>query len=180
MLCRGSEIALFTLNGEILLEQHICVEGDDMITSCAFYEGSGNEFLERNLIFTGHKRGVVNVSLLYPPTRGKEKLKCGQIWNLAIHDGRFALEHIKRMNHMDSAGFNIGAAISCILPMPQTVYTGDDDGRVVSLLSHSKRATANQVYSMNGIVYNDKMGIYRQRWWNAPQKLGVRVLFCRT
>ena len=72
MLCRGSEIALFTLNGESLLEQKICVEGDDMITSCAFYEGSGNEFLERDLIFTGHKRGVVNVSLLYPPMRNKE------------------------------------------------------------------------------------------------------------
>ena len=62
MLCRGPDVALFTINGDFLAEQHVCVEGDDNITSCAFYEGSGNEFLERNLIFTGHKRGVVNVS----------------------------------------------------------------------------------------------------------------------
>ena len=61
MLCRGPEVALFTLNAELLLEQHVCVEGDDNITSCAFYEGSGNEYLEQDLIFTGHKRGVVNV-----------------------------------------------------------------------------------------------------------------------
>ena len=66
MLCRGREVALFTLNGEPLLEQHVCVEGDDMVTSCAFYEGSGNEYLEQNLIFTGHKRGVVNVGVSFP------------------------------------------------------------------------------------------------------------------
>lgn len=63
MLCRGHYISLFTLNGELILEQNICIEGDDAVLSCAFYEGSGNEYLERDLIFTGHKRGVVNVSL---------------------------------------------------------------------------------------------------------------------
>ena len=61
MLCRGSEVSLWTLNGISILEQNIYVEGDDMISSCAFYEGSGNEYLERNLIFTGHRKGVVNV-----------------------------------------------------------------------------------------------------------------------
>ena len=64
MLCRGPEVSLWTLNGDPILEQNIYVEGDDAISSCAFYEGSGNEYLERNLIFTGHKKGVVNVSLL--------------------------------------------------------------------------------------------------------------------
>lgn len=64
MLCRGSEVSLWTLNGDLILEQNIYVEGDESISSCAFYEGSGNEFLERNLIFTGHKKGVVNVSSL--------------------------------------------------------------------------------------------------------------------
>ena len=61
MLCRGPEVALFTLNGELLLEQHVCVEGDETITACAFYEGVGNEYLQQNLVFTGHRRGVVNV-----------------------------------------------------------------------------------------------------------------------
>lgn len=62
MLCRGPEVSLWTLNGEAILEQNIYVKGDEMISSCAFYEGSGNEYLERNLIFTGHRKGVVNVS----------------------------------------------------------------------------------------------------------------------
>ena len=62
LLCRGHKLSLYTLNGDLILEQKVCIEGDDTITSCAFYEGSGNEYLERDLIFTGHKRGVVNVS----------------------------------------------------------------------------------------------------------------------
>ena len=65
MLCRGPGVALLTLNGSLLLEQHLCVEGDESISSCAFYEGSGNEYLKRELIFTGHHHGVVNVSLLF-------------------------------------------------------------------------------------------------------------------
>ena len=61
MLCRARTVSLFTLNGDAVLDQDVCHESDDNIVACAFYEGSGNEFLERDLIFTGHKRGVVNV-----------------------------------------------------------------------------------------------------------------------
>lgn len=56
-------MSLWTLNGDLVVEHNILVEGDHAISSCAFYEGSGNEYLERNLIFTGHKKGVVNVGL---------------------------------------------------------------------------------------------------------------------
>ena len=38
------------------------------------------------------------------------------------------------MNHLDQAGFNIAAAMTCVLPMAHTVYIGDEDGRVVSYL----------------------------------------------
>ena len=62
MLCRGRTVSLFTLNGDPILDQDVCHETEDTITACAFYEGSGNEYLERDLIFTGHRRGVVNVS----------------------------------------------------------------------------------------------------------------------
>lgn len=61
MLCRGQTVSLFTINGEEILDQEVSHEADGLITACSFYEGFGNEYLERDLIFTGHKRGVVNV-----------------------------------------------------------------------------------------------------------------------
>ena len=114
-LSRGPAVTLYTLNGELLLEQHVCVEGDEAITCVAFYEGAGAEYVERTLLFTGHKRGAVNV------------------WAMVVHGGNFALEHVKRMVHTDAGGVLHGAAIMCMLPRAQTVYTGDDDGRVVSV-----------------------------------------------
>jgi len=61
MLCRGQRVALYTLNGQLLLDQLVCDTNDDYVVSCAFYEGTGNEWLERDILFTGHKRGIVNV-----------------------------------------------------------------------------------------------------------------------
>lgn len=137
MLCRASHISIFTLNGDPILSQNICVEGEDLISSCAFYEGNGNEYLERDLIFTGHKRGVVNVSFmssLCSPNPPPNQYRPKQIWNKTIRAGAFVLEHVKRMNHLDQAGFNIAGAMTAVLPMAQVVYTGDEDGRVVSIL----------------------------------------------
>ncbi|KAL8936236.1 MAG: hypothetical protein Q9211_004282 [Gyalolechia sp. 1 TL-2023] len=111
MVCRGQDLSLFTLNGEVLVEQNVCTE-EDRVVSCAFYEGSGNDWLKRELVFTGHAWGVVN------------------IWNVAIRGGAFVLEHIKRMHHLDQAGYNIKASVTCVLPLAQRVYTGDEDGRV--------------------------------------------------
>ncbi|KAJ2992766.1 hypothetical protein NUW58_g2057 [Xylaria curta] len=115
MLCSGANVALYTLNGELLLDQNVCVEQDDYVHSCAFYEGSGNEWLESYLVFTGHKRGRVN------------------IWKRSIKNGKWVLELVRRLDHVDprsETGANTEAAITCITPMPQLVYTGDDDGRV--------------------------------------------------
>lgn len=119
MLCRGQKLALYTLNGDLLLDQNVCTDHDDWIASCAFYEGTGNEWLEANLIFTGQRRGVVNV------------------WRKIVgKDGKWALELVKRLDHSDPRrkaedGGNVEAAITCITPMAQCVYTGDEDGRVV-------------------------------------------------
>lgn len=61
MVCRGNRISIYTLNGALLLEQDVCESIDDRVMSCAFYEGVDNEWQERELIFTGHRKGVVNV-----------------------------------------------------------------------------------------------------------------------
>ncbi|KAH8816858.1 hypothetical protein F5884DRAFT_237214 [Xylogone sp. PMI_703] len=121
MLCRGQKVALFTLNGEAILDQNVCIDHDDYILSCAFYEGVGNEWLDSTLIFTGHRRGVVNV------------------WKKSVGKGEegWKLELVKRLNHVDqkkrgveNGDVNVEAGISCITPTAQTLYTGDEDGRV--------------------------------------------------
>jgi hypothetical protein len=126
MLCRGQKVVLYTLNGDLILEQNVCSDHDDYIASCTFYEGTGNEWLESTLIFTGHKRGVVNV------------------WRKVIGPRKegWKLEFVKRLDQVDSrmkggeGERNIEAAITCITAMPHCVYTGDEDGGVVSKFFH--------------------------------------------
>lgn len=123
MLCSGPNVLLYTLNGTLLLDQNVCFEQDDYVHSCAFYEGAGNEWLESFLIFTGHKRGRVNV------------------WRKCINGGRWTLELLRKLDHLDyknEKGENTEAGMTCISPMPTCLYTGDEDGRVVSaLMNHA-------------------------------------------
>ena len=117
VLCRGSHVLLFTLNGHLLVEQKISSENpDEQIMCCAFYNGAANEWVERELLFTGHPHGVVNV------------------WALtSLSDGAWHLQLVNRLNHADSSredGGNIAAGITALLPMAGSVYTGDEDGRV--------------------------------------------------
>ena len=110
---------MYTLNGELLVDKPVCESREDRVLSCVFYEGVQNEWLERELVFTGHSRGVVN------------------IWSKSIHAGRFELELIRQLHHTDSrwdTGANISTGISCILALPHVVYTGDEAGRVVSVM----------------------------------------------
>ncbi|KAK3117998.1 beige protein-like 1 [Teratosphaeriaceae sp. CCFEE 6253] len=118
VICQGSHVLVFTINGTLLVKQQVsdaAPETDGMV-SCAFYEGAGNEYLERELIFTGHAHGVANV------------------WALTTsQDGEWYLQAVKRLNHVDGTrenGGNTAAAITAILPMPTAVYTGDEQGRV--------------------------------------------------
>lgn len=67
------------------------------------------------------------------------------------------------MHHLDPAGFNVSGAMTCILPMAQTVYTGDEDGRVVSPLLRKAKSLVDMLIadgdlSMSGIAFNAMMG----------------------
>lgn len=45
----------------------MCSSPDDIIASCAFYETSGNDWVDTELLFTGHSKGFANVSRLLQP-----------------------------------------------------------------------------------------------------------------
>jgi beige protein homolog 1 len=120
LLCSGPNVLLYTLNGALILDMNVCADREDYVHSCAFYEGAGNEWLEDQLIFTGHRKGRVNV------------------WRKSIVGGKWTLELLRKLDHLDpksETGQNTEAGITCISPMPTCVYTGDEDGRVVSTLS---------------------------------------------
>ena len=119
LLCSGPSVILYSLNGAVILDQNVCNDSDDYVHSCAFYEGANNEWLENYLIFTGHRHGVVNV------------------WRKTISPtGKWVLELLSRLDHVDyktGTRQNVAAGITCISPMPHCLYTGDEDGRVVSI-----------------------------------------------
>lgn len=117
-VCRGNRVSLYTLNGALLAEEEASEAAGEPILTCVFYEGINNEWQERELLFTGHKGGVVS------------------IWSKTIRGGRFELDLIRQLHHVDNNrddGGNISAGITCILALPSVVYTGDELGRVVSL-----------------------------------------------
>lgn len=122
MICSGPNVLLYTLNGEVILDQNVCGAegGDDYIHSCAFYEGSGtgNEWVENFLVFTGHGRGRVNV------------------WRKTVgRNGKWLLEFMRRLDHTtggEGGEGNVAAGITCVVPLANVVYTGDEEGRVVS------------------------------------------------
>ncbi|KAM5487377.1 Beige protein-like 1 [Microsporum audouinii] len=114
-VCRGNLVSLFTLNGTLLLERAVCEQSDDNVLSCAFYEGVGNEWLELELFFTGHRKGLVNV------------------WSKCIRDGVFELDLIRQLHHVNTSrgdGAATLAGITCVLPLSHVVYTGDESGQV--------------------------------------------------
>lgn len=116
LLCRGPQLLLFTLNGHLLVEQKVSESPEDLMHCCAFYNGAANEWVERELVFTGHAHGIANA------------------WALtSLADGAWYLQLVNRLNHIDPSredGGNITAAMTAVLPMPNAVYTGDEEGRV--------------------------------------------------
>lgn len=62
ILCSGQTAKLYTINGELILEQRLCSDLQDRINCCAFYTSSGNEWIEGEYILTGHTQGIAKVS----------------------------------------------------------------------------------------------------------------------
>ncbi|KAF1940088.1 beach-domain-containing protein [Clathrospora elynae] len=124
VLACGSRLIITTLNGTVLLNEDVCDSEDDVegITAVAVYEGVGNEWCERELIFTGHRRGVVKIFHLTPmPPPASSTSSANTKWSINL---------VNVLNHGDPTNPTPAAPITCILPMPHNLYTGDEEGRV--------------------------------------------------
>ncbi|KAF1953424.1 beach-domain-containing protein [Byssothecium circinans] len=126
VLALGPRLVVTSLNGVVLLDKDVCDDeeaasgnGGEVITAVAVYEGVGNEWCEREMIFTGHRRGAVKIFRLAPAAPSSQDK-----WSLTL---------VNMLNHGDASredGANYQAPITCILPMPHNVYTGDEGGKV--------------------------------------------------
>lgn len=70
----------------------------------------------------------------------------------ATKEQKWSLNLVKMLNHTDASredGANHIAPVTCILPMPHNVYTGDEGGRVVrsSLFSDLYKGKEGEWYS---------------------------------
>ncbi|KAI9672618.1 MAG: hypothetical protein M1831_000053 [Alyxoria varia] len=116
MLSCGEKAYLFTLNGHLLIEQTLHADRDGSITSCAFHESEGHAWVGCEVIFTGHKSGVINA------------------WNVAISsDGQWECQHLRTLErpfqYQNDANKG-SAAVHSVIAFDQRLYSGTEDGRV--------------------------------------------------
>jgi WD40 repeat protein len=123
VLAVGPRLVVTTLNGTVLMDEDICdgEEETEGITAIAVYEGAGNAWCERELIFTGHRRGIVKIFHLSPSTIPNPTTTPNTKWSLPL---------INVLAHADPMIDRAVGAVTCILPLEKSVYTGDEEGRV--------------------------------------------------
>ncbi|CAO2654061.1 Nn.00g107940.m01.CDS01 [Neocucurbitaria sp. VM-36] len=132
VLACGHRLIVTTLNGTVLLDEDVCDSEDDVegITAVAVYEGVGNEWCERELIFTGHRRGVVKIFQLTATSNSPSPSLNPAPNSQSGASTQWSISLINVLNHGDPTNPTPAAPITCILPMPHNVYTGDEEGRV--------------------------------------------------
>ncbi|CAJ0639828.1 8424_t:CDS:10 [Entrophospora sp. SA101] len=123
--CSGSVIRIWTINGDLYVEKSIS-QFADPIQCCIFYEGKHNEWLYEDLIFTGHKKGVIKVwnKSLVPKTTSNNEQK-GLKWDLTL---RHQLKHENRFG--PSTTTNVASLM--VSGTQRVLYSGDSSGKVNS------------------------------------------------
>ncbi|CAG8486905.1 4172_t:CDS:10 [Ambispora leptoticha] len=113
--CCGPTIRLWSINGDLLITKSAV----DPVLCCVFYEGKLNEWFERDVILTGHKKGVVKV------------------WNKTYVDGekkvwKWCLEHRHTLKHENRIGVKFSADIVALFTSAnqRALYCGDSVGKV--------------------------------------------------
>ncbi|ORX90609.1 beach-domain-containing protein [Basidiobolus meristosporus CBS 931.73] len=119
--CSGPTMKLWTVNGEPIAT-HSTSPFNEPILCCAFVEGRNHEWLEEELICTGHRKGLI------------------KIWNTAVNqqEGSGSISLRYTLEHEDRLSINKGATSDIIVlnisSHHRTIYSGDSLGRVYGWL----------------------------------------------
>lgn len=141
-MCSDRRALIYSLNGQCLIDQEICSTEDDMIYSCAFLAPLRNSWDGQEVVLTGHCKSIVNIWEVVISTEGK--------WHLSL---------IRRLHNTDPRTKMEGkasAAITAILTSETKVWTGDENGRAVSLLCHLKIISILTCISLSGAQLGDE------------------------
>ncbi|OAD02252.1 hypothetical protein MUCCIDRAFT_143984 [Mucor lusitanicus CBS 277.49] len=118
--CSGHIIRVWTVNGDLYLTKSACPSSESIL-SCIFYERKLTEWNSKDLIITGHRRGVVKFWLKHVEVDAKT----GQHkWSLAL---------VHEMRHKSRLDGSLDTSDIVALSMSssrKTLFTGSKQGQV--------------------------------------------------
>ena len=115
LVCGEVNAQIFTLNGRRLLDQKVCDKEEGSLTSCSFYQHSGNAWFETEICLTGHEKGVI------------------KIWRISTtRDGTWSLVLVNRLTIDNPTKDHGSMSVTALLGLDHKVWAGDEQGKVVS------------------------------------------------
>ncbi|CAB4400230.1 unnamed protein product [Rhizophagus irregularis] len=127
--CSGPVIKIWTINGDLLLTKNTS-QLQDPILCCTFYEGKQNEWLDEDMIITGHKKGVIKIwnKTLEPKSALNNNEKNNDEKKVVKWD--LSLRH--QVKHESKLGLTTSSDIVALLASgtQRVLYSGDSLGKV--------------------------------------------------
>jgi len=120
--CSGPVIRIWAINGDLLLTKNT----SHPILCCTFYEGRQNEWLDEDMIITGHKKGIMKI---WNKTLVEQKL-ASNINEKKVVKWGLSLRH--QLKHENRLGLTSSSDIVALLASgtQRVLYSGDSLGKV--------------------------------------------------
>ncbi|KAI9471034.1 MAG: WD40-repeat-containing domain protein [Benjaminiella poitrasii] len=122
--CSGHILRVWTINGDLYLTKSTCPSSESIL-SCIFYERRMTEWSNKDLIITGHKKGVVKFwfkQIENDKSTGKYR------WTLAL---AHQIHHKSRVNQSFDKSDIVCLYIS---NSKKTLFTGSNQGQVYAFV----------------------------------------------
>ncbi|CEP07883.1 hypothetical protein [Parasitella parasitica] len=122
--CSGHIIRVWTVNGDLYLTKSACPSSESIL-SCMFYERKLTEWNSKDLIITGHRRGIVKFwlkQIRLDPKTGQSK------WSLAL------VHEIHHENRIDNSFDKSDIVALSVSSSKRTLFTGNRQGQVYSFV----------------------------------------------